>query len=275
MKLRILRGDPSAITVNAGQFALIANDATGEVCTKDENGVVSCFVGTAGVTAAVNAALNAADPVTGGSLSGTNLLLSRLNGADIPIDLSSFLDNLNFPFINSIVRNPTTNIVTFTRDDASVAGTIDLSSYVNPTATPRYEAFDSVGGLSLTPAYQVVPMNQQVAAKAGFALGTGGNAGSIIVTDADEYKYDYKVSSDGTDGDRATTQTAIFVNGVEVVRTKAYGYNRSTANGEDTADSSGVLILPANAIVSVRALILGDNVDTIANASNLVLEKNT
>lgn len=139
-----------------------------------------------------------------------------------------------------------------------------------PSPSPRYEAFDSDGALSLTPAYQILTMESEVETVPGFSLSGGG----VQVANAGSFKYDFKASGDSTDGDRATLQAAIFVNGVEVPRTRAFAYHRSLANGEDTATSSGVLVLAANDVVTLQALILGDNVLTIPNASNLVLEVN-
>jgi hypothetical protein len=153
------------------------------------------------------------------------------------------------------------------------AGVVRCSASLNdiPDATPRYEAFDSNGGLALNNTYQIITMDSEVNSESVFSLSGGG----IQVADARSYKYDYKVSGDSTDGDRATGRAAIFINGIELERTRSFAYFRSVANGEDTAKSSGVLNLSAGDIVDVRMLIFGDNVATEANASNLVLEVNT
>lgn len=131
-----------------------------------------------------------------------------------------------------------------------------------------YEVFSSTA-ISLNATPSIVTMNSEVDAVAGFTV----SAGRVTVAAAGSYEYNYSVSGDSTDGDRATVEAAIFIDGNVVDRTKSFGYCRTTANGEDTATKTGKLVLTAGQIVDVRALIYGDNVSTIPSASNLVLRR--
>lgn len=131
-----------------------------------------------------------------------------------------------------------------------------------------YEAFET-GSTALTASDQVVPMNTEVDTVAGYSLSGGG----IQVTDSGDYRFNFAVGGDSTDGDRAVLRAVIYVNGVEVPRTACFGYCRNVATGEGMAGKAGKLILTAGAVVTVRARIFGDNVDTINLVSNLMLEK--
>jgi hypothetical protein len=131
-----------------------------------------------------------------------------------------------------------------------------------------YELYET-GTTTLGASYLIVPMNTEESTQPDFSQQSAGAQVAL----AGRYKISYSVSSDSTDGDRATTQCALFINGTELVRSRSYAYHRNTASGEGTATKSIIISLAANDIVNVRALIYGDNVTTIDRASNLILEK--
>jgi len=142
---------------------------------------------------------------------------------------------------------------------------------ITAASFPSYEAYQTgTTTLAENPApASIIPMNTQVDAVTGYAQVSSG----VQVTDAGSYNYAFSVSADGGDNDRATLVSSIYVNGIEVTRTRAFGYCRNVNNGEGSAGKSGKLILSANDIVTVRAFIFGDNATTITETSNLFLER--
>jgi len=131
-----------------------------------------------------------------------------------------------------------------------------------------YEAFQT-GTTNLNATPQIIPLNTQVDAVTGFTQSGSG----IQVSDAGPYSYSYVIEGDSTDNDRAGLRGSLFVNGVEVVRTRKSGYCRNVAVGEGGPSRSGKLILAAGDIVTLRGSIFGDNVVTIDQLSSLMLEK--
>lgn len=143
---------------------------------------------------------------------------------------------------------------------------VPVTPVVNSTL---YEAYEAGVTVLASGVYTTVDLDTDAFPNPGFVLA----AGVVTVATGGLYKINYSVSTDSTDGTRANTQCALFINGIELTRSRAYNYNRSTANGEDTATKSVLVTLSDSDTVEIRALILGNGVQTIADASNLVMER--
>lgn len=133
-----------------------------------------------------------------------------------------------------------------------------------------YEVFESAA-TTIGASYTVIALDTEVTANADFTLGsnvvTFNFNGTVVIN--------YSYSGDNTTGGRTSTQSALFVNSAELVRSRTFGYHRSVANGEDTAHKTVTLTVASGDTVGIRTLEYGSGAISLAGQSNMVIEVRT
>lgn len=132
-----------------------------------------------------------------------------------------------------------------------------------------YEVFASIA-FSLTAAYSIIPMDQEVETNSDFTLL---GSGRVQCNFSGKSKVTFSGAGDSTDGDRSNGQWGLHLNGAVIGRAIAWTYHRSVANGEDGYCKSVTLDLTSGDIIDVRGLVIGDNVDTLPQVCNILFER--
>ena len=168
---------------------------------------------------------------------------------------------------NQIWRLPSADGSNFDTLYTDGAGTTSWSNVV--ASELIYEVYDT-GTQTVNGTPTAISFDTERFASTNFALA----AGVVTVSQAGTYSIDYSVSCDSTNGTRDTVLCEVYINGVVLVGSSSYTYNRNTANGEATANKRVLVALSASDTVEVRVdLISGAGNTTIANGSNLILER--
>jgi len=145
-------------------------------------------------------------------------------------------------------------------DSTGVVGGGSLYEVYETTVTPISEVEASPN---------IIPFDAEENPNTDFSL----SGGQVTMAFDGRIKVSYSVSTDGLDSDRSTTVVNAYLNGSELARTRSYAYNRTVANGEGTANKTFLLTVADGDILDIRTFVFGDNVQTIADASNLVVER--
>jgi hypothetical protein len=99
-------------------------------------------------------------------------------------------------------------------------------------------------------------------------------SGEVTVDDAGWYEVTYDIGAESTNGDRSTMECVLQVNSINVPGTFAYGYHRTTGEGDDTASMSTLVELNTNDIIRVRIRIEdGTGIITKSNACRLLIKE--
>jgi len=137
----------------------------------------------------------------------------------------------------------------------------------------RIEVYDSAGGQNFTTSAIVVDFDVERVntVPASFTLNAGGsvtvNFSGVVIASF--------ITSFGGGNNRATTRTALFLNGAEVPGTRSWGYHRNNASNEDTGGGFAEFAVASGDVIDVRAVRESGGVTmfTLANGSRLRIER--
>jgi hypothetical protein len=98
--------------------------------------------------------------------------------------------------------------------------------------------------------------------------------GSTSIAAAGWYEIEYDLSIDVTSATRSSSETKLTVNGSDVDGSFAYGYHRTSSNGEDSMHAKCLVNITAGATVVVQARrIAGATLQTIEQGCRLYIKK--
>jgi hypothetical protein len=83
----------------------------------------------------------------------------------------------------------------------------------------------------------------------------------------------HKVPAQGTDGDRANTESRVTLNGSPINDSIGYAYHRSVQNDEGDAQDYTAVDITSGDLIGIEATIYGDNVVTYANRAKVIIER--
>ena len=248
----------------------------------------------------------------------TNMLTHTSNQGTITnLDLSLYLDDTNLARLVNGTLDSVTGIATFERDDATTF-TLDLSSLLdnqlasevpvtpvgNLTSTDTQAALEELQSDidALNSVVKEYVYANQTVAQTGIentaisvrfdntALNSNATVfdvnntnGEITVNKTSNFKIEYIITADTSDGARRTSETTLEIDtGAGFVplssalgSSTAYGYHRNNASGENSASGQALLSLTSGdklRLVIRRSNGLG-TIETVANGTSISIEE--
>jgi hypothetical protein len=151
---------------------------------------------------------------------------------------------------------------------ASNAGGGVATITVDAATKQAFHSHNNTTTQTLTTAFVTAIVGTDIRSDAIFS----NTSGEVTVSKTGNFLISYDITGD-SGGQRSSMECVLQVNGTDVPGSFAYGYHRSSSNGEDTASATVLRALTSGDVVRVRIREINGSITTVANACRLVIKE--